>query len=103
MRLYAAKATLILGRRRKNGMRRVLAARLLDWTPVATVLRSLEIPVKTGSTGKLYVHLSEPYQQVFVFLAEDFPGEPSPLHRITRHRRTKRPRMIASSRNGGVP
>jgi hypothetical protein len=102
MRLYAAKATLILGKKRKNGLRRVLAARLVDWSPIATALHTQEIPVVTGETGKLYIHLSEPYQQVFLFLSEDFPGEASPVHRIERRKRATRLHRVAPSRNGGT-
>ena len=106
MRLYTAEATLILGKRRRDGSRRVLAVRLRDWAPVASALRVQEIPVQTGTTGKLYVHISESYQQIFVFLEESFPGEPSPIHRSSRRKRPKRLRRAESvlhNGNGGSP
>ena len=106
MRLYTAEATLILGKRRRDGSRRVLAVRLRDWALVASALRVQEIPVQTGATGKLYIHISESYQQVFVFLEESFPGEPSPIHRSPRRKRPKRPRLapaVFHNENGGSP
>ena len=100
MRLYTAEATLILGKRRRDGSRRVLAVRLRDWASVATALRVQEIPVQTGSTGKLYIHVVEGYQQVFVFLEESFPGEPSPIHRMPRRKRRKPPHPASAFNNG---
>jgi hypothetical protein len=99
MRVYAAEATLILGKKRRDGSRRVLSVRLCDWSTVASALRVQEIPVQTGETGKLYVHIAEAYQRVFLFLEESFPGEPSPIHRRSRQRQRKA--KLPANRNGG--
>ena len=87
MRLYTAEATLILGKIRRDGSRRVLAVSLLDWSGVAAALRTHEVAVATAADGGLLVHLPSKYQQVFFFLEEAFPGEPSPVHRSTFRRR----------------
>ena len=90
MRLYTAEATLILGKLRRDGSRRVLAVRLLDWSSVAAALRTHEVPVHTASDGGLLVHFPSRYQQVFFFLEESFPGEPTPVHRPSGRRRSRR-------------
>ena len=90
MRLYAAEATLILGKIRRDGSRRVLSIRLLDWSAVAAALRTHEVPVHTASDGGLLIHLPSRYQQVFFFLEESFPGEPSPIHRSSGRKRSRR-------------
>jgi hypothetical protein len=100
MRLYAAEATLILGKLRKDGSRRVLAVRLRDWSGVAAALRTHEVPVQTATDGGLLVHLPSRYQQVFFFLEEAFPGEPSPIHRISRRKRSRRKARSHHQGNG---
>ena len=90
MRLYAAEATLILGKLRKDGSRRVLAIRPLNWSGIAAALRTHEVPVQTASDGGILVHLPSRYQQVFFFLEETFPGEPSPMHRSPGRKRSRR-------------
>ncbi len=89
MRLYAAEGTLILGRQRRDGTRRVLALRLVDWSHVADSLRLQGVPVRVGDDDKLYVRLDDAYQRVFPFLEDSFPGEVSPAHRF--RKRSRRP------------
>ena len=102
MRLYAAEATLILGKIRRDGSRRVLSIRLLDWSGVAAALRTHEVPVQTASDGGLLVHLPSRYQQVFFFLEETFPGEPSPAHRRSGRKRPKRKARSLHETNGDI-
>jgi hypothetical protein len=89
MRLYAAEGTLILGKRRRDGSRRVLAVRLRDWTPLAAPLRAQEVPVHLDADGTMTLFLPDGYQRVFFFLAETFPGEICPAHRCPRPRRRR--------------
>ena len=84
MRLYAAEGTLILGKLRRNGSRRVLAVRLMDWKEVATALQKQEMTACIGDDGKLYVRLPDRYQRLFFFLEEGFPGEVSSANRAAR-------------------
>jgi hypothetical protein len=95
MRLYAAEGTLILGKRRRDGSRRVLAVRLRDWTPLAAPLRAQEVPVSVDAEGKMTLFLPDGYQRVFFFLQDTFPGEVCPAHRrarrLTARKRPKRP------------
>jgi hypothetical protein len=84
MRVYAAEGTLILGKLRRDGSRRVLAVRLMDWKEVATALHKQEMPACIGDDGKLYVHLPDRYQRLFFFLEEGFPGEISPANRTAK-------------------
>ena len=100
MRFYAAEGTLILGKLRRDGTRRVLAVRLIDWKNVAAVLRTHEVPVRTASDGGLLVHLPSRYQQVFFFLEETFPGEPSPVHRRSGRKSPRRKARIPHATNG---
>ena len=102
MRLYAAEATLILGKIRRDGSRRVLSIRLLDWSGVAAALRTHEVPVQTASDGGLLVHLPSRYQQVFFFLEETFPGEPSPVHRRSGPKRPNRKARSLHETNGDI-
>jgi hypothetical protein len=100
MRLYAAEGTLILGKIRRDGSRRVLSVRLLDWSGIAAALRTQEVPVRTASDGGLLVHLPSKYQQVFFFLEDSFPGEPSPVHRPSGRKRRRRTAMTHHETNG---
>jgi len=100
MRLYAAEATLILGKLRKDGSRRVLAIRPVDWSGIAAALRTHEVPVRIATDGGILVHLPSRYQRVFFFLEESFPGEPSPIHRSSARRRSRRRAPIRHEGNG---
>ena len=100
MRLYAAEATLILGKIRRDGSRRVLSIRLRNWSGVAAALRTHEVPVRTASDGGLLVHLPSRYQQVFFFLEETFPGEPSPVHRSSGRKLSRRKAKTSHATNG---
>ena len=100
MRLYAAEATLILGKLRKDGSRRVLAIRPHDWSGIAAALRTHEVPVRTASDGGILVHLPSRYQRVFFFLEEGFPGEPSPIHRSSSRKRSRRKARSHHQGNG---
>ena len=103
MRYRVKGATFILGRLRKDGSRRVLAVRPLDWSGIAAALRTHEVPVQTASDGGILVHLPSRYQRVFFFLEESFPGEPSPIHRSSHRKRSRRRAPMQPARNGDIP
>ena len=101
MRLYTAEGTLILGKLRRDGTRRVLAVRLVDWKHVASALREQSLPVCVNEHGVLYVRVTDRYQQVFFFVEEGFPGEISPANRGSRRKATRKSRGATSP--NGVP
>ena len=102
MRLYAAEGTLILGKLRRDGTRRVLAVRLVDWKEVAAALHRQDVPTRIGEDGRLYVRVNDTYQQVFFFAEEGFPGEVSPLNRPSKRRTQPRSSRSDPSSNGQV-
>jgi hypothetical protein len=102
MRLYAAEGTLILGKRRRDGSRRVLAVRLRDWTPLVAPLRAQEVPVHVDDQGKMILFVPDGYQRVFFFLQDTFPGEVCPAHRRPR-RPTPRKRPNRPPPGNGQP
>ena len=75
MRIRLKGATLILGRLRNDGFRRVYAVRLADWSGILRLLRRAKIKARLDDGERLYIRPGDPDQQVFAFLQSDSPAK----------------------------